>query len=100
MPRATGKTKTNRSTIFEHWGRSGWNGATWWLSGSVLGQAKRSLATASAFERYRMAHGRLTSTLEDLVPAFPPSIPTDPLTGKPRCYKPSESSSYLIYGTG
>jgi hypothetical protein len=60
----------------------------------------RSLATACAVERYRMAHGRLPSTLEDLVPAFLPSVPTDPLTGKPLCYKPSESSSYLIYGTG
>jgi hypothetical protein len=47
-----------------------------------------------------MAHGRLPATLEDLVPAFLASIPTDPLTGKPLCYKPSESSSYLIYGTG
>ena len=60
----------------------------------------RSLATACAVERYRMAHGRLPATLEDLAPAFLPSIPTDPLTGKPLCYKPSESSSYLIYGTG
>ncbi len=60
----------------------------------------RSLATACAVERYRMAHGRLPATLEDLVPAFLASIPTDPLTGKPLCYKPSESSSYLIYGTG
>jgi hypothetical protein len=60
----------------------------------------RSLAAACALERYRMAHGRLPATLEDLAPAFLPSIPTDPLTGKPLCYKPSESSSYLIYGTG
>ena len=60
----------------------------------------RSLAAACAIERYRMAHGRLPATLEDLVPAFLPSVPTDPLTGKPLCYKPSESSSYLIYGTG
>jgi hypothetical protein len=60
----------------------------------------RSLATACAVERYRMAHGRLPSTLEDLVPAFLPSVPTDPLTSKPLCYKTSESSSYLIYGTG
>ena len=60
----------------------------------------RSLATACAVERYRMAHGRLPATLEDLVPAFLPSAPTDPLTGKPLYYKPSESSSYLIYGTG
>jgi hypothetical protein len=60
----------------------------------------QSLATACAVERYRMAHGRLPATLEDLVPAFLPSIPTDPLTGKPLCYKPTESSSYLIYGTG
>lgn len=60
----------------------------------------RSLATACAVERYRMAHGHLPATLEDLVPDFLTSLPTDPLTGKPLCYKPSESSSYLIYGTG
>ena len=68
---------------------------------AILGVAKRitatqtmlqSLATACAVERYRMAHGRLPATLEDLVPAFLPSVPTDPLTGKPLCYKPSESS--------
>ncbi len=76
---------------------------------AIMGAAKRiaatqtilrSLAAACAVERYRMAHGRLPATLEDLVPAFLPSVPTDPLTGKPLCYKPSESSSYLIYGTG
>jgi hypothetical protein len=76
---------------------------------AILGVAKtivatqttlRSLATACAVERYRMAHGRLPATVEDLVPAFLPSAPTDPLTGKPLCYNPSEGSSYLIYGTG
>jgi hypothetical protein len=76
---------------------------------AIMGAAKRiaatqtilrSLATACAVERYRMAHGRLPATLEDLVPAFLPSVPTDPLTGKPLCYKTSESSSYLIYGKG
>ena len=76
---------------------------------SILGVAEKivftqtflqSLATACAVERYRMAHGRLPATLEDLVPDFLTSLPTDPLTGKPLCYKPSESSSYLIYGTG
>jgi len=60
----------------------------------------RSLATASAVERYRMAHGRLPATLEDLVPSFLPSVSMDPLTGKPLCYKPSETGSFLIYGTG
>lgn len=76
---------------------------------AILGVVKRiaatqtllqSLATACAVERYRMAHGRLPETLEDLVPAFLPSVPTDPLTGKPLCYKPSETGSFLIYGTG
>jgi hypothetical protein len=76
---------------------------------AILGVAKtivatqttlRSLATACAVERYRMVRGRLPATLEDLVPAFLPSVHTDPLTGKPLCYKPSESSSYLIYGAG
>jgi hypothetical protein len=76
---------------------------------AILGVAKRiaatqtilrSLATACSVERYRMAHGRLPATLENLVPAFLPSVPSDPLTSKPLCFKPSESSSYLIYGTG
>lgn len=76
---------------------------------AILGVAKTiaatqtilgSLATACAVERYRMAHGRLPATLENLVPAFLPSVPADPLTGKPLCFKPSESRSYLIYGTG
>ena len=60
----------------------------------------RSLATACAVERYRMAHGRLPAILEDLVPSFLPSVSIDPLTGKPLCYKPSETGSFLIYGTG
>jgi hypothetical protein len=60
----------------------------------------RSLATACAVERYRMAHGRQPATLGDLVPALLPSVPTDPLTGQSLCYKPSENRSYLIYGTG
>ena len=105
------------STLVEidatHAGSSVWNKIRNPLSyqtmPAIMGAAKRiaatqttirSLATACAVERYRMARGRLPATLEDLVPAFLPSVPTDPLTGKPLCYKPSESSSYLIYGTG
>jgi hypothetical protein len=107
LPSTLAEIETARS------GSSGWNKIRNPLSylamPAILGVAKRiavtqtllrSLSTACAVERYRMAHGRLPSTLEDLVPAFLPSIPTDPLTGKPLCYKPSESSSYLIYGTG
>ncbi len=76
---------------------------------AILGVAKRitatqtilhSLATACAVERYRMAHGRLPATLEDLVPAFLPSVPADPLTGEPLHYKISDTGSVLIYGTG
>jgi type II secretory pathway pseudopilin PulG len=65
---------------------------------------KRSVEAAGtarrALERYRMAHGHPPASLEDLVPALLPSVPTDPLSGKPLCYKQSESSSYLICGTG
>jgi hypothetical protein len=60
----------------------------------------RSLATACALERYRMAHGRLPATLEDLVPAFLPSVPSDPLTCEPLHYKPSDTGPVLVYGTG
>lgn len=76
---------------------------------AVLGVAKRmaaaqtilrSLGTACAVERYRLAHDRLPETIEDLVPAFLPSLPADPLTGEPLHYKLSDTGSVLIYGTG
>jgi hypothetical protein len=76
---------------------------------ALTGSAKRialtqtilhSLAAACSVERYRMAHGRLPAALDDLIPAFLPSVPTDPLTGEPLHYKLSDTGSVLVYGTG
>jgi hypothetical protein len=38
---------------------------------------------ALAAERFRLAEGRLPSTLEQLVPAYLPAVPIDPFDGKP-----------------
>lgn len=48
----------------------------------LIAQADSTLAALAA-ERFRMAEGRLPSTLDELVPAYLPSVPVDPFDGKP-----------------
>lgn len=59
-----------------------------------------SLSAACAVERYRLAHHQLPSSLDELVPAFLPSVPKDPMTGDPLHYKTSPDGSFVIYGLG
>jgi len=59
-----------------------------------------STRAACAVERYRLANKRLPEQLNDLVPAFLPEVPKDPLTGAPLFYKPSPEGSFVIYGVG
>jgi hypothetical protein len=63
-----------------------------------LNLAVRRVAVATlAVERYRRAHGgTLPSTLGDTVPAFMPSVPIDPFSGRPLIYKPA-TDGYLLY---
>jgi hypothetical protein len=59
-----------------------------------------STRAACAVERYRLANKRLPEQLDDLVPAFLPEVPKDPLTGAPLFYTPSPDGSFVIYGVG
>ena len=59
-----------------------------------------STRAAVAVERFRLANNRLPSSLTDLVPAFLPAVPKDPITGAPLIYKPSPDGSFVIYGVG
>lgn len=59
-----------------------------------------SVITACAVERYRLEKKCLPSTLEQLTPDFLPSVPEDPMTGKPLLYKSSSTGSFSLYGTG
>jgi len=42
--------------------------------------------SAVAIERYRMAHGAIPVSLDELVPAYLPEIPVDPFNGEPMRY--------------
>ncbi len=56
--------------------------------------------TSCALERYRLANNRLPSGLDDLVPAFLPEVPMDPISGGKLAYKPSQDGSFVVYGIG
>jgi len=56
--------------------------------------------TACAIERYRLANNRLPAGLDDLVPAFLPEVPMDPISGGKLTYKPSQDGSFVVYGVG
>jgi hypothetical protein len=60
----------------------------------------RMARLSCALERYRRTHGRYPGKLEDLVPAFLPSVPLDPGDGKPMRYQPLPEGGYLLYSIG
>jgi hypothetical protein len=64
----------------------------------------RAATTALAVERFRRAHGNaLPDTLEALVPAYLPAVPSDPFDGKPlrfSRYGARHGHSYAVYSVG
>lgn len=57
-------------------------------------------AAMLAIERYRAAHeGRLPRMLQDLVPAYLPSVPMDPFDGQPLRYQPA-AQGYSLHSIG
>jgi hypothetical protein len=62
----------------------------------------RSARTASAIERWRLAHGGiLPASLNELVPGYLVAVPEDPMDGKPLRYRPrSPAPGYVVYGIG
>ncbi|HJT32636.1 MAG TPA: hypothetical protein VJ783_11390 [Pirellulales bacterium] len=54
---------------------------------------------AVAFERFRLREGRLPEKLDELVPDFLGSVPSDPYGGGPLHYRADETE-YLVYSVG
>lgn len=61
--------------------------------------AARCTTLTLAIERYRLSQNALPSSLNDLVPAYIDSIPTDPFTGKGLLYIHG-ANGYIIYSVG
>jgi len=55
---------------------------------------------AIAVERFRLAHGKLPKSLDQLVPEFLEAVPMDPFTGKSLVYNPVQGDPYLLYSLG
>jgi hypothetical protein len=74
------------------------------LSSAVVKEAKnlaylRVSIAAVAVERFRVAHGQLPQSLNDLVPQFLSAVPADPFDGKPLRYH-RLAKGYVIYSVG
>jgi len=60
----------------------------------------RVAVTALGVERFRLAHtNALPGALAQLVPSCCPTLPSDPIDGKPLHYK-THGASYAVYGVG
>jgi hypothetical protein len=55
--------------------------------------------TTIAVERFWLAGGRLPETLQDLVPEFLVTLPSDPYDGKPLRYRRTDTG-YMVYSVG
>jgi len=60
---------------------------------------RRMAVTAIALQRYRLRTQTFPATLEALVPDLVSSIPIDPMSGKPLCYR-TKQDGYLLYSVG
>jgi hypothetical protein len=59
----------------------------------------RSATAALAIEQYRLDHGgALPDTLEQLVPQYLTSVPTDPFDGAPLVYERLPQKGYRVMG--
>jgi hypothetical protein len=56
----------------------------------------RTAHAALAIERYRLDHGALPETLDDLVPDYLDAVPEDPFDGAPIRYRRTEPG-YVLY---
>jgi hypothetical protein len=61
--------------------------------------AKQMTLSALALKRYQLRHGTYPPELAALVPDFVPSVPRDPVNGKPLRYQ-STGKTYLLYSIG
>lgn len=76
----------------------------------VLGNCRRSTAIAQAnhsalqlgiaLRRHRLAHGHFPAQLSDLVPAYLPELPVDPITGGALHYRLDDKGHPIVYSVG
>jgi len=59
----------------------------------------RATHTALAVERYRLTKGRLPQSLDNLVPTYLETIPTDPFDGENLKYRTLETG-FVVYSVG
>jgi hypothetical protein len=61
---------------------------------------RRAVLVAIGIERFRLAHqGKIPDKLDDLVPAYLPTVPLDPFDGQALRYRRMEQS-FLAYSIG
>jgi len=62
--------------------------------------ARNISVTAIALKRYQLRHGKFPSDLNALIPEFVPSVPRDPVDGKPLRYRLNADGTFLLYSVG
>jgi len=62
-------------------------------------QQRDAILAASAMHRFRIATGRLPTTLDELVPKYLPSTPIDRYSGKPLGYR-IQAAKPILYSVG
>jgi hypothetical protein len=66
----------------------------------VVEAARQMTVAAIALKRYQLKHGNYPQNLDSLVPEFVPTIPLDPVDGKPLRYQPKAGGTFLLYSVG
>ena len=56
--------------------------------------------TAIALERYRLAHGEFSKSLDALAPQFIAKIPHDIINSQPLHYRPTADGQFVLYSVG
>jgi hypothetical protein len=61
---------------------------------------KHIVITAIALKRYQLQHGNFPDKLSELTPELLPSVPLDPVDGKPLRYRRNTDGTFLLYSVG
>ena len=61
---------------------------------------RRLTITAIAIKRYELRQGRPPVALSALTPDYLASVPMDPMSGNPLCYRLNADGSFVLYSTG
>jgi hypothetical protein len=62
--------------------------------------AQNVVITAIALRRYELRHHQWPDTLDELVPEFLKSVPTDSMDGQPLRYRRNGDGTFLLYSVG